>query len=141
MCIIVDANSAHNMKADNEDGVHVLRWLLLGGGKLVVSSDLLEELNRTNLKEILITLDRARRLVRADDGDCTRERALIVASDLPRSDDLHVIALVNSSGCELIYTKDQNLHSDLKNRQIVAHKCSIYQNADHRHLLQECRCA
>jgi rRNA-processing protein FCF1 len=56
------------------------------------------------------------------------------------SDDPHVIAVVLESGCRLVFTRDTDLHRDLRNRDIVNPVASIYQNRTHRHLLTECHC-
>ena len=56
------------------------------------------------------------------------------------SDDPHVVAVVQMSGCGLIFSRDKNLHKDVHNRDIVNHGVSIYQCKDHDHLLTECKC-
>ena len=56
-----------------------------------------------------------------------------------KSNDPHVIALV-ASGCDLVYTHDQPLHQDLKNKELVPKGCSVFQAPAHKHLLGECDC-
>jgi hypothetical protein len=36
--------------------------------------------------------------------------------------------------------KLEELHADLKNKQIIQHQTGIFQKADHYNLLNECRC-
>jgi hypothetical protein len=140
MCIVVDANAANNLHSEHEAGAIVLVWLLKGKGKLVVSTDNLRELFKTRLRETILTLDRASRLCRADDGQCDELRDKLIADGKLKSNDPHVVALVNVTGCDLVYTHDQPLHQDLKNKELVPEGCSVFQTADHKHLLGECNC-
>jgi hypothetical protein len=140
MCIVVDANAANNLHGENEAGALVLTWLLKGKGKLVVSKDNLKELFRTRFRETIVTLDRASRLCRADDGQCDELRDQLAAGGALKSNDAHLVALVAVSGCDLVYTHDQPLHQDLKNRSLVPNGCSVFQAVTHRHLLGECHC-
>lgn len=140
MCIVIDANAAHHMHAKDDDGKVVLRWLLKGPGKLIVSADLLKELAKTHLKSILLTLDRAGKLIKANDARCEATRTQIESSKLAVSNNSHVLALIVETRCDVVFTHDQPLHRDLKNKAIVPHQCSIYQNASHRGLLGACHC-
>jgi hypothetical protein len=45
-----------------------------------------------------------------------------------------------ASGCRLIFSRDQNLHRDAKNKDILSPTAAIYQNKDHQHLLEACHC-
>lgn len=140
MCIIVDANAAHHMCPTDDAGAAVLKWLLRGSGKLVVSSGVLKELKPTKLFSTISTLEQAGKLVRANDDLCISKRTELEAEGNLISDDPHVVALASISGCALIFTHDQNLHIDLKNRTIVPHACAIYQTIAHKHLLTQCHC-
>lgn len=140
MCIIVDANAANSLHADHDAGAIILTWLLRGKGKLVVSQDNLRELFKTRIRETILALDRASRLCKADDAACNELRDKLVADGRLKSNDPHVVALVAVSGCDLVYTHDQPLHQDLKNKELISKGCSVFQTADHRHLLGECSC-
>lgn len=140
MCIIVDANAAHHMCTTDDAGSAVLRWLLRGSGKLVVSGDILKELKPTKLFDTIITLEQAGKLVRANDDDCLSKKTELESAGNLASNDPHILALVNVSGCALVFTHDQNLHIDLKNKNVVSHSCAIYQTIGHRHLLTQCHC-
>ena len=140
MCIVIDANAAHKLRGADPDGAPVLSWLLRGRGKLVVSKELLDELARTAIRPILVTLERAGKLIRANEARCGQLVEQLTASELPVSNDVHILALVVVTTCDVIFTHDQPLHRDLKNRAVVPHHCAIYQTADHRALLGECRC-
>ena len=140
MCIVVDAKAAHHLRSSDAAGGAVLRWLLKGRGKLVVSKDLLRELSATHLRSTLVVLDRAGRMIRADDAKCDVMAGRLRESRQLHSNDAHVVALVATTLCEVVFTHDQPLHRDLKNRRIISHECSIFQEVSHQHLLGECRC-
>lgn len=140
MCIIIDANSAHHLRATDPAGSLVLAWLLKGRGRLVVCAETLKELARTHLSPTLLTLDRAGRLIKGDEEQYRAVKAQIESSGLLQSDDPHIVALASLQRCDLVYTHDQPLHRDLKNRELLPFTCSIYQTSSHRHLLGECNC-
>lgn len=140
MCIVIDANAAHRLNTSDKAGAAVLQWLLRGKGKLVVSNDLLKELSRTPVSSILVTLSQAGRLVRANEMLCQQTRKHLEERVEMKSNDHHVVSLVITSACELVFTEDRALHRDLKNRSIIGHHCSVYKTASHKHLLGECRC-
>jgi rRNA-processing protein FCF1 len=140
MCVVVDANAAHQVHAQDAAGALVLDWLLRRRGKLVVSKSLMRELIKTQLRKVLLTLDQAGKLVRANDTVCDAFCEQIQAEGFATSNDVHILSLVVVTSCEVVFTHDQLLHKDLKNRAIVPHHCSIYQTAQHRPLLGSCRC-
>lgn len=140
MCIVVDANACHKLNGENEDGNRVLTWLLKGRGRLVVSRFLLQEIKISSFGSLLVNLEQAGKLYRADDLACDARAVELNASGMLKSNDAHVVSLVLNSPCDVVFTHDQPLHVDLKNRDIIPNGCSIYQNSNHSHLLGECRC-
>lgn len=128
------------MHASNPAGAAVLRWILKGRGKAVVSQQLLRELNKTQFGNVIKTLDQAGKICRVDDDLCDQESEKIKLSGFMRSNDPHVLALLRLSGCELIFTHDKLLHEDIKSKMILRASCKIYQTEDHADLLGECRC-
>ena len=67
-------------------------------------------------------------------------QALRGANDL-RSDDPHVLALARASGARLLYTADQALIADFKNRRIVSDpRGKVYSGAGNARLLDGVRC-
>ena len=140
MCIVIDANACHKLTGDHEDGSKVLAWLLNGRGRLVVSKALLSEIYLRSFGSLLVTLDQAGRLFKANDELCDARADQLKKSGQLKSNDAHVVSLVINSPCDVVFTHDQPLHVDLKNKNIVPNGCSIYQTANHHHLLGECRC-
>ncbi|MGC8475475.1 MAG: hypothetical protein ACP5NP_03895 [Acetobacteraceae bacterium] len=141
MCIIVAANAAGDLASRTVDGLPVLRWLLKSKRSgLVVGGRLQRELADGGLRETLRVLDQAGRLRRiGNDHIQTIEDGLRSSRECV-SNDHHVLALVIASSCYLVFTKDQKLHQDLKNRRIVGRRAQIYQTAQHALLLKKCDC-
>jgi rRNA-processing protein FCF1 len=139
MCIIADANVLGDLNTPSEDGEPVMNWLLKGRGALIIGGYLKRELERSRkLCATLVVLDQAGRLHRLND-----EKVKGVAEKIEKgccSDDSHVVAAAIISGCRLVFTKDQALHKDLKNKDIINPSASIYQSKSHKHLLTDCDC-
>lgn len=140
MCIIIDANAAHQLDGERDSGVPVLKWLLYGSGKLVVSSELLREIRAGHFLEVVQALEQAGKLVRADEKLCLEETKGVKEKFDLRSNDGHIIGLVKASSCDLVFTGDKPLHDDLKNRDVIGFKVRIYQDESHKHLLSQCKC-
>jgi hypothetical protein len=141
VCIIVDANSAQDIKARSDDGAPILNWLLKEQSGLVVGGKLLRELVRCGLEPTLTVLSQAGRLHRIDDGKIQPVQEKLMKDGKCHSDDQHVLALAIVSGCRLIFSKDKNLHKDAKNRKLLTPPAAIYQSKQHKHLLTKCECA
>ena len=139
MCIILDADCIKDMNGPSEDGKPVLRWLLTGGGGLIVGGKQKRELSRSEkLMATMVTLSQAGKLHTLDDAKV--EALTETLKPNCQSNDPHVIAVAALSGCRLIFSRDQNLHKDAKNKQILSPAASIYKSKDHQHLLEPCHC-
>ncbi|WP_151178318.1 PIN domain-containing protein [Hypericibacter terrae] len=139
MCIIVDANVINDLNTPTEDGAPVLKWLLTGGGGLIVGGELKRELARSHkMRTTMVTLSQAGKLHSLDD----KEVQAIAEKIKPncRSNDPHVIAAAVRSGCRLIFSRDHDLHKDAKNKSILSPTAAIYQTKAHQHLLEPCQC-
>lgn len=142
MCIIVDANAAHDLATKTDHGIPVLKWLLNPKKKagLIWGGKLAEELALRSLNDTLLQLSRAGRLHRIDDAKIDPIEKNLTQTGSCKSNDAHVVALCLASSCQLVFTKDQPLHSDLKAHSKKGKKISIYQNEAHSHLLTSCEC-
>lgn len=136
MSIIVDANCAADLSNKTDDGKPVLKWLLTGAGSLVLGGLLKKELGKAGIQHLLVVLDQAGRLVRLDDAEVDGLADNIRNAKLCVSNDQHVIAVAQISGCRLIFTRDQALHKDAKNTRLLAPAASIYCSCKHKHLLK-----
>ena len=142
MCIIVDANSSHELVNRSEDGLPVLRWLLnpkRRSGR-IVGGQLVKELVKAGFADTLAVLSRAGRLHRAPDRIVDERAEALRESGSCVSNDQHVVALALETGCDIVFTKDKALHQDLKSHAPTGHRIAIYQRATHARLLRECRC-
>lgn len=127
MCAILDANSAHEVfgrARRSQAGGDFYTHLQRGGMDLVVGGEVLQELSRASreLLEWIKEADRGGhrgrvRRVRNEEIE-TRQKRLERSGSL-RSDDPHVIALAQVSGARLLYTKDEDLRQDFKNKEIL----------------------
>lgn len=139
MCIIIDACVINDLNTPTEHGAPILKWLLTGGGALIVGGKLRKELSRSKkLMATMVTLSRAGKLHNLDDEAVQKVSDKIKPNC--HSNDPHVIAAALASGCRLIFSRDRNLHRDAKNRELLNPAASIYQFKDHQHLLEPCEC-
>ena len=122
MCVIVDANVGHEVfgPSQSEAGEFLLSWLNRGGRPLVVGGRLLIELGRNAaFVRWLRTAQRAGRARRISDQDVNSETVTLRSQDVCRSNDEHVLALARVSGARLLFTNDNALQDDFRDRQII----------------------
>src|SRR5258707_5959470 len=111
MCIIVDANVAHEFNAPLTEGAsNIFQWLMNDGGVIATGGRLKRELVATNLRNVYQTLLLAGRLYQYNDNEVDRIEVRIVDKGGLRSNDPHVIALARVSQCRLLFSRDQQLH-------------------------------
>ena len=122
MCAILDNNVRHEVFGDNqtEAGKFFLDWLDKKDGILVVGGKLLQELSGYSnfvqwLQQALLS-NRARRI---SDQEVNNETENLREQRICQSNDEHVLGLARASGARLLFTNDQDLTSDFKNRQII----------------------
>ena len=122
MCGIVDANVANEVFGEDcsPAGGRFFDWLASPRGQLVVGGEFRRELSRDH--RFVRWLGGAIRYgrVRTIPDEAVEERA----DDLRRrgvckSNDEHVLALAITSGARLLYTNDDLLMDDFRNRNIV----------------------
>lgn len=151
MCAIVDANVAHQVFGENRPsaGVEFFRWISSGTGSLVIGGKLREELNKiSSFKKWQEEAIRSGRVISAEDNIVLAEAKNLNNNGLCQSDDEHVIALARLSGARLLYSNDDKLQTDFKNKQLIDKpRGSVYstlrnQNVTqtHKNLLRENIC-
>ncbi len=138
MCAILDANAASQVfhPGSCEAGQIFLEWVEAERGRLVIGGKLKEELDRTKaqmwLKEA-ISAGIAKNF-NVDEIN-TEEKKLRKKC---KSDDSHVIALARISGARLLYSHDERLHEDFKNKKLIYQpRGKIYSDASHQPLLNQ----
>ena len=123
MCAIVDANVAHEAFGKNATaaGVGFRNWITGGSGRLAVGGLLMRELERSapGFREWAIQARLSGQMRVADDGEIAAKAETLRESGLCRSNDHHVIALAQVSGARLLYSNDQNLHRDFRNKRLI----------------------
>ena len=136
MCGVVDANVVNEVFGDNPSpaGERFFEWLASPGGQLVVGGELRRELSR-DLRFVrwlgnAIRYGRARTITDEDVEERTDD---LRQRDICKSNDKHVLALAIASGARLLYTNDNLLMDDFKNRNIVpAPPGKIYTTRDRK---------
>lgn len=121
MCVIIDADAAHQVFGDSksEAGEFLLNRLS-PRIKLAVGGELLDELEQ--IGGFSRWLRAARRTGHArliSDDDVNSESDALRAQGSCLSNDHHVLALAKISGARLLFTNDNALQDDFRNRRII----------------------
>ena len=122
MCAIVDNNVVNEVFGGDplEAGRRFRRWLGSRKGRLVVGGRLLEELRgNRGFREWFQQNELSGRLVQISGEEVDRRERGIRQTNLCASNDEHVLALAIASGARLLYTNDDLLMDDFRNRNIV----------------------
>jgi hypothetical protein len=138
--MIIDANVAHTIRHDppDPDAVPVLRQILGRRVGVVSGGRNAEELHRAGLGVFLLALLRAGVLLLFDKDELEVEEARLREWGYCQSDDHHILALARVSGARLLYSRDHGLHTDFKNRRIIADpRGKIYSSVRNHRLLRE----
>ena len=122
MCAILDANVVHEVFGSNRPGAGAafFNWINTGTGNLVASGKLFKELNfnlnfRTWWQQAILAGK-----IRIVNEDNVNTKSEALQNEVTcRSDDLHVIALAQVSGSRLLYSKDNNLQKDFKDKTLI----------------------
>lgn len=141
MCAIIDANTCHEIVGSNTtvEGRLFADWLESGGGILVIGGKVTTEISRNgNVVRYLGQLRAAGRLRVADSTAVEAETKRLGALTDLASDDPHVLAVAIVAGAKLLFSRDQNLHKDYLNRQLIGFRGSVYQGQ--RNLLRRDVC-
>lgn len=135
MGIIIDANASHEFINQTEDGAPVFNRVMTGKLKIVAGHQLKEELLKTAFRRLYKQLVLAGRLIEADNDEVDKEYKKNLL-DCCVSNDRHVIALARVSGARLLFSADEPLHADFKNKTIIDNpRGKIYSSAKHEKIL------
>lgn len=135
MPLIIDANVANECLIPTPDAEPVIRGLMNGKIRCVSGQRHKAEMLACRFRSIYRQLLLAGRLT-----EFPEEQIDAAERDLPQplaSDDPHILALAIASGARVLFSRDQPLHSDFTNKDIInTPRGRVYQNADqHKHLL------
>lgn len=145
MCLIIDANVAHEIASDppKRDALPVIHRVHSRQLKIALGGELVRELMSTSVRRWLVQQVRSGNTIRYGDAQVAAHDAAVKAAGLCRSNDTHVLALALVSAARVLYSRDTNLQADFRNPRIInAPRGSIYSSYRHDHLLQhapECR--
>lgn len=118
MPIIIDANRANDFTtAPCGHALDIVRRARSRKIIVAVGGELLVELSRTPMRPLIAEWIRSGIAIRVDADLITKQVAQVRLSC--KSNDCHVIALARVSGSRLVYTDDNLLIADLKNKTLI----------------------
>lgn len=146
MCVIIDADIARRVfcSPTPDEFAPLMSWLIKKNGRITYGG-----LNGKQLKRIRLareTIQEWKRTGIAWEVDGVDAEQIYVENQLVlESNDAHIIALARKGGARVLCSKDQDLHKDFKNIELVPFpRGKIYQNATHSRVLghtSACQCA
>ncbi|MBR1235042.1 hypothetical protein [Bradyrhizobium sp. AUGA SZCCT0182] len=141
MCIIIDANAANEITSNSPDAVPVLKRVMGGKLRIVAGQQLKIELLKTPFRTLYKQLLLAGRFSEFSDAEVSAAQAHPCVQHCI-SNDQHVIALARASGARILFSKDEPLHADFKNKAMIDQpRGKIYTCKDHERVLDETVCA
>ena len=128
MPIVIDACCA-NALADGgcHSSLRIREWVRIRG-RVLSGGHLQKELGVTKLRGLLAAWSAAGKLIILPDALLNPERERI--SQISRSNDAHVLAVVSIGDAGVIVTSDQALKDDLKDTKITGKKRKIISHGD-----------
>ena len=134
MCIIIDTNMQGKYMDPNDADMRPVRnWIndRSKRGRIVYSKTTDFERETLNqFKKQFVALSRSGKLKMIDTKQVTAKQKELKKQNKLISNDPHIIALALVARAKVLVSSDQNLHNDFK--QIGG---SVYQTAQHKHLL------
>ena len=144
MCIIIDANVASELTCSpvHVDAKPILDSLFGRETQLAVGGHLIQELAQTRFRRLLREFVRSGVAKIYSATDIINNEEKLKKSNTCVSDDIHIIALAQTSGSRLVYTRDKKLHQDIKNKGLLDRpRGKVYCSHTHSELLKSCpRC-
>lgn len=128
MCIIIDINCL-SATFNDKDRKHIsfsslYNWIYNGDGKIVWGgTKYKEELSKTSYAKIFKLLRDKNKVVKLDDDEVDRWQAEIetIFAANRDFDDPHLIAIVQTSGCQLVATQDRRAIPFLNDKTLYRH--------------------
>lgn len=143
MCIIIDADVASDLVPPSEDAKPVVDSIEQRKLLLVIGGRNTEELHRHGrVGRWLRGLLRANVVRSIGDPDLEREERVLETLGTRLSNDVHILALARASGARLLFSRDNALGQDFKNKAFLdGPRGSIYKQRSHLHLLRSATCS
>ena len=143
MCIIIDANKLSSFLADppDEDSAPVRKWLDKGGILVYSTGSIFAEEVTKRAKRKLTDYVRAGQAKVIPGEQFTDDESSLRTQRGLRSNDPHVLALARVSGARLLYTGDNDLIADFKNKQFIDKpRGKVYSGSANANLLTRSAC-
>lgn len=146
MCAIVDANVASEVFGSSPQpaGEKFFVWLNKGSARLVVGGKLLEELEVASpgFRDWASQVLRSGKMRIVNKSKVSARTERIEHESRHKSNDAHVLALAQVSGARLLYTNDEDLQKDFRNRSLIDNPPGkIYSTDERRNPHKEFRSA
>ena len=148
MCMIVDTNKFGAVLADpvDADVQPIIRWLRRRRGNIVysLSGKYGNELNKSPNARSRLEQFKAAGFAHLVDGENLEKHSdLLLSTKNLRSDDPHVLALAIVSGARLLFTGDNRLMADFKDRDIIngSRRGKIYSGVRNASMLDQAKCS
>ena len=123
MCAIVDANVAHEVfgSKPSEAGDEFFSWINRGSGRLVAGGKLLEELDAGSpgFRDWASQAANSGKLRTLKEGEVSARTKRIEHERRHGSNDAHILAVAQISGARLLYTNDEDLQKDFRDRKLI----------------------
>ncbi len=122
MCIIVDANKMGIFLSDpmRDEVEPIHKWLINGSGNLVYSTGGAFAKEVTGFaRDKLASYVQAGRATLIPDAEFAEDERQLRNDPIVHSDDPHVLALAKASRARVLYTGDNKLIKDFKNKNII----------------------
>lgn len=143
MCIIIDANKLGSFLTDppDEDSAPVRKWLDKGGILVYSTGSIFaEEVTKRAKRKLADYVRAGQAKVIPGEQFMDDESSLRTQRGL-RSNDPHVLALARASGARLLYTGDNDLIADFKNKQFIDKpRGKVYSGSANANLLTRSAC-
>ena len=123
MCAILDANVVSEVFGSNRPpaGIGFFEWITTGNGHLVVGGRLLEELVKGSslFAKWGQEAQLAGRMSVVDGGEVEARTEELLAAEMCKSNDPHIIALAQVNGTRRLYSNDRDLQDDFRDNRLV----------------------
>lgn len=140
MCIIIDANVAGEFVPPTNCALPVLRRVSNGGLRIVAEPQLKKELISCSFRALYLQFFRAGLIFEYSQEEMDSELKRVHNLELA-SNDHHIIALARLSGARVLFSRDERLHEDFKNHQLLKRpRGRVYTDETHVRLLDEADC-
>jgi hypothetical protein len=130
------------MVSGDPDAAPILKWLEARKGDIATGGTNLSELYGGPFRRLLIRLVEDGRAKVFPKASIESSEISLKKNKAVKSNDFHVLALAIVSGSRVVFSNDQLLADDFRNKNIINKpRGSIYKTANHAPLLKKCgRC-